>query len=153
MRRKHFPPDGMLYQTTNGLFFLPYRKVTAKRMVEQSSHSFLWTIASLLWSPLMFVIPFMRSRSVQEVEVEEAEPIRLETDQLQYLADLLVRTPGAFFTAARDVASMKCKRDRWIVGCHDGRDVILEPLIPGTFRKRMEDLLETDAWIGIPSAL
>ena len=83
VRRRRLPNDGVLYETSNGLFFLPYQTVTATRLVEESGGSPLWSIAAVLWSPLLFILPFVRSRELREREVEEQEPVRLAGDDLQ----------------------------------------------------------------------
>lgn len=149
VQRRRLPNDGVLYETNNGLFFLPYQTVTATRLVEETGGSALWSIAAVLWSPLLFILPFVRSRELREREVEEQEPIRLAGDDLQRLPELLGQMPGAFFVALRDLQSVDSKGRRWILKRLAGADLTLVPLAGETFSHRMIELLETDAWRGV----
>lgn len=144
--RKRLPHDGVLYQTTNGLFFLPYQTVTATRMVEVSAGSPMWTIAALLWAPLMFVLPFIKGKRITEKQFQESEPVRLEEKDLHLLPDLLPRLPGAFFAPMRDMLSIRRKRNGWKVARMNRTSMYLEPLAGAAFGLRMEDLLQSDLW-------
>lgn len=149
IRRRRLPNDGVLYETTNGLFFLPYQTVTATRLVEESTGSPLWSVAAILWSPLMFLIPFVRSRQLREKQVEENEPVRLSGDDLQRLPELLGQMPGAFFVPLRSLQSIDRKGHRWVLHRMAGTPLTFAPLAGEAFGLRMRALLETDAWCSV----
>jgi hypothetical protein len=146
VRRRRLPNDGVLYETSNGLFFLPYQTVLATRLVEESGGSPLWSVAALLWSPLVFVLPFVRSKQLREKQVQETEPVRLTGDELQRLPELLGQMPGAFFVALRDLRSVDRKGNRWVLRRMSGTALTLAPLAGDAFGQRMRDLLDSDAW-------
>ncbi|MDA1163330.1 MAG: hypothetical protein O3B13_09530 [Planctomycetota bacterium] len=141
--RRKLPTDGILYMTSSGLFFLPYRSVTRRRLVEQSATSPFWTIAAVLWSPLMFLSPFLRRRELREKDFVEHEPIRLGKDDLQLLPEFLSRVPGAFFVSIRNIRSIRQKRNRWIIDRSFGSSVTIQPIADGPFAQEMQQFLET----------
>lgn len=141
--RRKLPTDGVLYETANGLFFLPYKNVIRRRMVEQSAASPLWTVASVLWAPLMFIAPFLRRREILEKDVVESEPIRLGEKDLQLLPDFLTRIPGAFFVSLRDVRTIKQKRNQWIIERSNRSPVTIQPVSDRPFAQEMQQFLDT----------
>ncbi len=149
VQRHRLPNDGVLYETSNGLFFLPYQTVVATRLVEESGGSPLWSVAALLWAPLVFVLPFVRSRQLREKQVQEDEPVRLTGDELQRLPELLGQMPGAFFVALRDLRSVDRKGNRWVLRRMSRTALTLTPLAGDAFSQRMQDLLASDAWCAI----
>ncbi len=144
--RRKLPTDGILYSTEHGLFFLPHRTVTAQRLVEENQSSLLWHIAAILWAPLHLILPFVRSKKMSVQLVEEQEPIRLNDTNLHLLPDLLPRMPGAFFLAAKDVASVRGSRKSWLFERTNGSKVKIEPLSAQVFEQRMNELLATERW-------
>lgn len=141
--RRKLPPDGVFYETTNGLFFLPYRSVTKRRLVEQSAASPMWTIASILWSPLMFLSPFLKRRELREKDVIEIEAIRLGKEDLQLLPDFLSRVSGAFFVPSRDIRAITQKRGKWTVERATGPKITIQPVVDGPFGQAMQQFLDT----------
>jgi hypothetical protein len=146
LHRKRLPADGILYETQNGLFFLPHRNVTVTRLVEENSSSPFWTIAGILWSPLMFLLPFLKKQRLRETDIEESQPLRLTGDDLQLLPDLLPRMPGALFIPIRDVQKIRMKGQRWIIRRFAGGETTVEALASEPFRVKMEELLRSDSW-------
>jgi hypothetical protein len=146
VNRKRLPADGILYETQNGLFFLPHRNVTVTRLVEENSSSPFWTIAGILWSPLLFLLPFLRKQKLRETHIEESQPVRLSGENLQLLPELLPRMPGALFIAVRDIQRVRSKRNRWIIRQCDGGEIRLDPLAGEMFRVRMVEVLKSHSW-------
>lgn len=147
--RRKLPTDGLLYSTEHGLFFLPHRTVTAQRLVEENQSSVLWQIAAAAWAPLHLILPFVKSKRVSIRTVHEQEPIRLGEDNLHLLPDLLPRMPGAFFLAAKDVATVRSSRKRWLFERTNGSQIKIEPLSEQIFAQRMNQLLATEKWRSI----
>jgi hypothetical protein len=147
--QKRLPSEGLLYETEFGLFFLPHRNVTVTRLVEEGKASPLWLLATMLWAPLMFVMPFIRAKRLTEKDVKENHPLRLHGDNLQRLPDLLGRMPGSIFIAARDVVSVKIKRKRWNIHRMSGGKLSIEPISIDAFGQRMEQIMDTDQWRSI----
>lgn len=141
--RRKLATDGVLYETANGLFFLPYRSVTRRRLVEKSEFSPMWTVAAVLWSPLMFLAPFLRRRELREEDVVENEPIRLGKDDLQLLPEFLGRVPGAIFLSVRNIRAIIQKRNRWIVERSIGSAVTIHPIADGPFAQEMQQFHDT----------
>ncbi len=146
LQRRHFPNDGVLYETEHGLFFLPHRVVQAARLVEEQAASPLWRVAAALWAPLWLVLPFVKTKRVKTKLVEEAEPIRLHGDDLQRLSELLPRLPGSFFVAAKDIATVRTKRRIWVIERFTGSKLTIDPLTTDVFGERMEQLRNKDHW-------
>jgi hypothetical protein len=136
--RRKLPSDGVFYETANGLFFLPYRSVTKRRLVEQSSSSPWWTVASVLWSPLMFLSPFLKRRELREKDFIENEAIRLGKDDLHLLPDFLSRVTGAFFLPTRDIRTVTENRGRWIVDRSLGPRIKIHPIADSLFAQAMQ---------------
>lgn len=141
--RRSLPTDGFLYETSNGLFFLPDRSLIRRRLVEQPASSALWSLASVLWAPLMFVSPFLKRRELCETDIIENVPIRLEGEDLQLLPDFLSRISGAFFLPARNIRSVRRKRNRWIIARIIGDNIEFQPIVDGTFSHEMQRFLES----------
>ena len=140
--RRKLPVDGVLYETANGLFFLPDRPVTRRRLVEQSASSPMWAVASVLWSPLMFLSPFLNRRELREQDVIEHEPVRLGQPDLQLLPDFLSRVAGAFFIPVRNIRAIRQKRHQWIVERLTGPAVRFQPAGDDSFDRLMQQFLD-----------
>mgnify|MGYP003663129746 FL=1 len=141
--RRKLPSDGVFYETENGLFFLPYRSVTKRRLVEQSAASPWWTVASVLWSPLMFVSPFLKRRELQEKDFVENEAIRLGKDDLHLLPDFLSRVTGAFFLPTRDIRAITENRGHWVVDRSLGPKITIHPIADSLFAQAMLQFVKT----------
>lgn len=144
IKRRHLPTGGVLYETANGLFFLPYRRVTKRRLVEQTASSPMWTVASLLWAPLMFLSPFLKQRELREKDIVENEPIRLGKEDLQLLSDFLSRVPGTFFIPIRHIQSIRRKRRNWwVIERFVGTSISIQPIAGNTFGNDIQQFIDT----------
>ena len=142
--RRKLPSDGVFYETANGLFFLPYRTVTKRRLVEQSATSPMWTVAAVLWSPLMFLSPFLKRRELREKDFVENEAIRLGKDDLHLLPDFLSRVAGAFFLPIRDIRAITGKRGQWTIErSSSGSTIRIRPIADGPFGQALQQFSET----------
>lgn len=141
--RRKLPSDGVFYETLNGLFFLPYRTVTKRRLVEQSASSPMWSVAAVLWSPLMFLSPFLKRRELREKDFVEIEAIRLGKDDLHLLPDFLSRVEGSFFLPIRDIRAITEKRGQWTIERSIGSTIRIRPIADGPFSQAMNQFVET----------
>jgi hypothetical protein len=141
--RRKLPTDGILYETANGLFFLPHRSVTRRRLVEQPASSPMWTLAAVLWAPLMFLSPFLQRRELLAKDFIESEPIRLSQEDLQLLPDFLSRVIGTFFLPTRNIRSIRQKRNQWVIERAVGPTMTFQPIADGPFTQEMQHFLDT----------
>jgi hypothetical protein len=141
--RRKLPSDGVFYETANGLFFLPYRTVTKRRLVEQSATSPMWTVAAVLWSPLMFLSPFLKRRELREKDFVENEAIRLGKDDLHLLPDFLSRVAGAFFLPTRNIRAITERRGQWTIERSLGSTISIRPIADGPFGQTMQQFADT----------
>jgi len=149
IRHRRLPADGTLYETRNGLFFLPHRGVQVTRFVEEHTSHPLVTVAALLFAPLIFLLPFLKTKKMRETKVRESHPVRLRGDDLQLLPELLPRMPGAFFVGIRDIHQIRSRKRRWTISRLSGADITLEPLAHDAFEVRMKNILDSDTWTSV----
>jgi hypothetical protein len=149
IKQKRLPSEGLLYETEFGLFFLPHRNVTVTRLVEEGKSSPLWNLASVLWAPMMFVLPFIKAKKLTKKDVQENHPVRLKGESLQRLPDLLGRLPGSIYIASRDVMSVKSNGKRWHIRRSSGAKLTFEPISVDAFSQRMNQIMEADQWRSI----
>jgi hypothetical protein len=141
--RRKLPSDGVFYETSHGLFFLPYRSVTKRRLVEQSASSPMWNLATVLWSPLIFLAPFLKRRELHEKDFVENEAIRLGKDDLQLLPDFLSRVTGAFFLPIRNIRAITEKRGQWTIERTFGPKLTIQPVAAGPFAQEMQQFVDS----------
>ena len=103
----------------------------------------MWTVASILWSPLMFLSPFLKRRELREKDFIEIEAIRLGKEDLQLLPDFLSRVTGAFFVPTRNIRAITQKRGHWIVERSIGPKITIQPVADGPFAQAIQQFLVT----------
>ena len=150
VRRRLLPERGTLYATTNGLCFVPHKAVYVMRDVEVSGPpSLFWTLATILWSPLMFVMPLVRSKQHRQQRIQTLQPRDLspEDDQLPLL---LMQDPGTFFVPLRSIRHIRRRRRRWIIERRQGASVRFQAEHDDrALRHRMSELLASPTWQGL----
>jgi len=146
IRHRHLPADGTLFETRNGLAFLPHRGVQVTRFVEEHTSHPLATVAALLFGPLIFVLPFLKTKKLRETQVEKSQPVRLTGDDLQLVPELLPRMPGAFFVGIQDIHQIRSRRRRWTISRISGANITLDPVAHDAFETRMQNILDLDSW-------
>ncbi|MBW3543955.1 MAG: hypothetical protein KY476_27210, partial [Planctomycetes bacterium] len=148
VRRRMLPEYGMLYETGGGLFFVPHRSEHLTQMVEASgAGSLAWTLASVVWAPLMFLLPFVRSKELQESRIRVLRPQEIDSADGPGLPELLMENPGAFFIPRRSIRRLQRRGRRWIIGRAEATSVRLRAEGDRrTFHERMCGLLEADRW-------
>ena len=152
VRRKRLPELGLLYATSQGLLFVPHRTVYAMQTVEGqgAGASLFWTLATAVWSPLMLVAPFVRTRRTQEQAVPVADPQYLEPDDSSRLPELLMEDPGVFYIPRRTIRSLRRRRHTWTV-----ERALATPLKfraegdRALFHRQMTELLRSPLWRGL----
>lgn len=117
VRRKLLPERGMLYATTNGLFFLPHELRHETQFVESNDagNSIVWHLAALAWSPLSLMLPFVKRNRVVAKSVRVFRPQLLSDDEGHRLPEFLMHNPGVFFIPRKVIRSVRRRRGNWII--------------------------------------
>jgi hypothetical protein len=154
--RRLLPEYGTLYATRNGLYFLPHATEDVTHLVERRApHASLWwTLASLLWSPLVFVVPFVKARELKESPVRVLRPQRLTPADSSRLPELMMENPGVFFVPRRSIRQVQRRRQRWIIDRTPARPLKLTVESDrGDFQERLSDLFADTSWQSVPASL
>ena len=153
--RSKLPRTGLLYATAQGLLFVPHRTVYVSQTVEAkgAGASLFWTLATAIWSPLLFVAPFVKTKRLEERSVPVSEPQYLEEDDSSALAELLMQDPGTFYVPRRAIRGVRRRRHRWMIERVQATPLKLwaegdRPL----FHREMRELLESPVWRGLALA-
>lgn len=149
IRRRLLPEFGTLYATTNGLFFLPHETVREVRLVEtpETGSSLLWTLASLAFTPLVFVLPFVRSKRLRPTEVAVRQPVFVAPGERRRLPELLMENPGVFFVPKRSIYRIRRRRGTWRVERRQGPPLKFMPQEPRRqFQERIAKLAVDVGW-------
>jgi len=149
LRRSLLPDRGMLYETTNGLYFVPHVVTRRVKMVEkrQAGRSLLWLLASIAFTPLILVLPFLRFKTLAAEEVPVVEPCRLSPEQRKRLGKLLMENPGAFFIPRDSIRRFARRWRRWVIERRFGSPLRLHPEDdPQEFEQQLSELLRNDPW-------
>lgn len=146
--RRLLPEWGTLYATTEGLFFVPHELDHSLRWqtTEINGATLMWSLGSLLWSPLLILFPFVRGTSEQK-PIGVLRPRYLMEETQHDLPDLLMNNPGAFFLSRRQVRAVTRKRSRWIIERNLGNNLQLSPVDPvQSFDENFDRLLQSTDW-------
>ena len=149
--RRTLPEYGTLYVTTNGLCFVPHQAVYPLQDVEvPGTPSLFWTLAAVLWSPLMFITPLVRTRQIRKRRIQVLQPRRFEAGESDGLSWLLMQDPGTFFIPRRLIRRIRQRRRRWTIERLQGTPVRIEAQTDRReFRARMTELLTSSSWQGL----
>ncbi|HUG89311.1 MAG TPA: hypothetical protein VML55_00660 [Planctomycetaceae bacterium] len=153
--RRLLPEYGTLYATRNGLYFLPHAAEDVAHLVEGESAgaSLLWTVASIVWSPLVFVMPFVKAKELRESRTQVLRPQRLTAADSPRLAELLMENPGVFFVPRRSIRHVVRRRQRWIIDRAQARPLKLTVASDGRhFQERMSDLFAEGSWRSVSAS-
>lgn len=149
MSRKALPNRGMLYATTNGIYFLPHKTEFVTQLVATREHenSFLWSIASFIWSPLILVLPFIRPKKMTEQLVQVSQPQFLSRMDSHRLPQLLMEDPGAFFVPRSAIRHIERRWNRWTIERRTSSRLIIKPYSDKKrFHDKMSELIATEHW-------
>ncbi len=149
VRRRKLPDQGMLYATTNGLYFIPHLSERVTELIETHSagSSMLWSLAALVWAPLMLVLPFVKSKQLKARDVQVVRPQYLSPDDSHQLPQFLMDNPGVFFVSLKSIRLVERKRNRWSIVRAQGTPVNFKPVFsPQVFHRQMAELIESDSW-------
>lgn len=149
MRRKLLPECGMLYTTTNGLYFVPHRLEQETRMETgpTASEPLIWSLAALAWAPLTLVLPFVRNRNERPVQVTVLRPLFLSRADSDRLPVLLMENPGVFFLRRQSIRGWKRRRGHWTIQRDQGAALKLTPESDHqSVHRRMSQLAEAERW-------
>jgi hypothetical protein len=143
--RKLLPDQGLLYRTSNGLYFLPHRVERETQLVPtcDAETSLLWSLAALAWSPLALVAPFLKRKTqLVEKQVRVFRPHELECTQSDLLPTFLMQNPGVFFVPRESILAVERRRHCWRIVRVHGVALKITPLdgIPA-FEEQMDDLV------------
>ena len=148
-RRKLLPDRGMLYATTKGLFFAPHRVDYVTKMVahEPTGSSIVWSLAAIVWSPLMFVLPFFKNNQLRPVKLPVERPQFLSRAHSTDLPKLLMGNPGTFFVSRRQIRVVERKWNGWHIDRLHGTPLRFRPeRNGGRFLDRMTELTASEVW-------
>jgi len=152
MGRTRMPLTGVLYATSRGLFFAPHDVERVVRVVGESvaGHSVLWWCASLMWSPLTLLLPFVKIRRERQVESYVDRPQVLEVGDSHRMSQLLLQSPGCFFLPHQSVRLICRRRRKWLVERSLGGNLRFGAVSDSDdFRQRMQLELSKDRWSGV----
>lgn len=147
VHRQLLPDRGTLYETTNGLFFIPYAIEHVYETVEVPSAETpdLWSLASLVWWPLMLLQPFLSPKDIEVREVRKRCPYLLTAGDSHQLPAFLMQNPGAFFVARRTIRAVRRRLGRWSIERRQGTPLRLKPAGNSrVFHARMSELVGSD---------
>ena len=149
IRRQGLPNRGMLYVTTNGIYFLPHKTEFVTQLVAtpDNEHSFLWSVASFIWTPLILVLPFIRPKTMSEQQVQVSQPQFLSRMDSPRLPQLLKEDPGAFFVPRSAIRQSERRWNRWIIERRNSSRLIIKPHSDRKrFHDKMSKLIATEHW-------
>ena len=153
--RRLLPEYGTLYATRNGLYFLPHVAEDVTHLVERPSprSSLFWTLAAAVWSPLVFVVPFVKAKELHESRTQILRPQLLASGDSPRLADLMMENPGVFFVPRRSIRQVHRRRQRWIIDRAHARPLKLTVESDQRhFQERMSDLFAETSWRSVPAS-
>jgi hypothetical protein len=153
--RKLLPEYGTLYGTRNGLFFLPHAAEDITHLVTRPSagSSLFWTVASLVWAPLVFVLPFVKTKELRESRTRILRPQWLAAADSPVLASLMMENPGVFFVPRRSIRQVQRRRQRWIIHRLPARPLKLTVESDrGYFQERLTGLFAETSWRSVPAS-
>jgi hypothetical protein len=137
--RSELPDRGSLYETTQGLFFVPHRLEQVKLVRGQTSPRPLRTIlASWLSTPweLLQGAPDRKATARMEIAVDEHRP--LAPEESGKLAMLLMQNPGVFFLPRRSIHKVRWTLRGWIIARPNNLALRFKPITDrGRFHERM----------------
>jgi len=150
VRRRPFSGPGLLYTTTQGLYFLPHHVNDITDEYGQNhdvGQTVIWSVAATLWAPLYLLMPLLRTSSRNGSTVSIYHPQLLSPDQSDLLSDLLMDNPGAFFVPSRAVRTVQQRWRGWVIERDHGTKLHLKPTSTrGNFDRRMQQLIKSPAW-------
>jgi hypothetical protein len=149
VRRKLLPDCGTLYATTGGLYFLPHRLEQVPQLVEApaGSSSLFWSVAAMIWFPLVFVLPFIRPRTMERRLVPVLQPQWLPEGEGRRLPELLMQNPGVFFVPGRSIRCVQRRWGKWTVDRSDGPPIRFKPETDADrLDERFAELAQATPW-------
>jgi hypothetical protein len=104
--------------------------------------SLLWTLAAMIWTPLVLINAFCRPRATRRQPVPVLIPCRLWPDESDRLPALLMENPGAFFVPQRSIRHVHRGRRHWRIDRREGTALLIRPLSDAAaFRTQFAALL------------
>ncbi|MEX2288506.1 MAG: hypothetical protein WD648_15520 [Planctomycetaceae bacterium] len=149
VERRLLPDRGLLYLTSNGLFFLPHAVEHEMKIVPTTDvqTSFLWSLAALAWTPLALVVPFLKKKRETAKQVRVFRPHWLSVDQSQEMPKLLMQNPGVFFLPNNAVRVVGRRRKGWRIVRVHGPALRIFPLDDARqFHDHMSRLIAAGIW-------
>jgi hypothetical protein len=133
--RFDLPGQGTLYETTQGLFFVPHRLEQVKLVRgDAGSRPFRSMLAA--WLTTLRGEPHHESAAHMEVAVASSRPLG-PADSGQ-LATLLMQNPGVFFLPRRSILKVRWTLRGWTISRLNNLTLRLKPTVDrGRFHERM----------------
>jgi hypothetical protein len=136
--RFDLPGQGSLYETTQGLFFVPNRLEQVKLVRGESiPRPFRSMLAAWLSAPLD-VLRGGSNHATAKMEVAVAPPRLLGPDDSGQLATLLMQNPGVFFLPRRSIHRVRWTLRGWTISRANNLTLRMKPTAErGRFHERM----------------
>lgn len=143
VERRLLPDRGTLYCTCHGFYFLPHHIEHRRNNSTMLSpgQSLLWSAATFLFLPLMFLGPFLWIRRYRETTSPVFHPQYLAAGDDDHMAQMLMEHPGVFFLPRESIRSITRRRNRWTIARQHGMPCRLSPETAATqFHDRMDHI-------------
>ncbi len=118
----------MLYETTNGLFFVPHCLERVRMVADHQAESPRMREASGWRNPLLFLRGLLRSRRGPRIAVSVQQHAPLRSTDSRQLPLLLMQDPGVFFVARRSIHSIRWTLRGWLIARPNSPGVWFRPL-------------------------
>jgi hypothetical protein len=137
--RVDLPGQGSLYETTQGLFFVPHRLEQVKLVRGESGpRQIRKVLADWLSAPLDRLRGVPNRQSIARMEIAIDEPHPLGPEDSGKLASLLMQNPGIFFLPRRSIHKVRWTLRGWTISRPNSLTLRLKPIAErGRFHERM----------------
>lgn len=137
--RLDLPGQGTLYETTQGLLFVPHRLEQVKLVRGASPpRPFRSMLAAWLRAPLNLLPGGPSGQPSTRMEVAVAAPRLLGPGDSDHLGALLMQNPGVFFLPRRSIHRIRWTLRGWTISRSNNLTLRLKPTVDrGRFHERM----------------
>jgi len=149
VERRLLPDTGFLYATERGLCFVPHRVDQESQLivVEDVESSVMWSLASLAFTPLVVVLPFVKKKGLKEKQVSVLRPPPVKSPERSRLPELLMQNPGVFFIPRGSIRRAGRRWNRWRIDRTEGFSMKFSPIRDRrSFHVRVAECVESGSW-------
>lgn len=149
VRRHAMPSRGLLYATSNGLYFLPHLvdEKHSPGIHTATDRVFIWSMAAALWAPLSLCAVLLDLNTEDSSDALTYHPQRLAPEQADAMPQSLMDNPGAFFVPSAMIQSISRRFGVWIIHRSHCTKLKFLPTSPReSFDDKMSKLIATPPW-------